>query len=458
MVRIRFLIALWLAKLSIIALKITKHNGTHYPGKLAIRICPEFLKYVGKPKRTVAVTGTNGKTTVTNMICDILELSGLRVLSNRTGSNINSGVATSLLAACSIFNRPRHDIAVLEIDERSSLRIYPYVKPDIVVVTNLFRDSIMRNAHPQYIADFLTRSIPAGTQLLLNADDLIAGSVAPANARKYFGIEKMPSDLTECHNLINDIRVCPRCSGELRYEYLRYHHIGKAFCADCGFHSPDYDYTASDVDTEKMTMTVSDSGGSREYKLLSDSIFNIYNMVTVIALLRELGMSHEEIGGYMERVGIVSTRYQVEQVGDVRLVMQMAKEKNALACSRAFDYVSSQQGEKELFLMMNCLGDVTHWSENVSWLYDCDFEFLNKDDITHIVATGARAKDYRLRLLLAGVPDEKIDCIRDEFEATEHLRFTPGQSVYMFYGTDSLALAFRVREKVVKLAKEAAGK
>ena len=134
------------------------------------------------------------------------------------------------------------------------------------------------------------------------------------------------------------------------------------------------------------------------------------------------------------------------------------KEKNALACSRAFDYVAGREGTKELVLMMNCLGDVKHWSENVSWLYDCDFEFLNRPDIRCIVATGARALDYRLRLLLAGVPEEKIVCIEDEMEAVTHLPFTPGDQVYLFYGTDSLVFAQKVRARLAELAKEAAAK
>ena len=71
--KLRFLLALWLGKLSIPALKITHHNGTDFPGSLAVRLCPDFLRYVGKPKTIVAVTGTNGKTTVSNMLNDILE-------------------------------------------------------------------------------------------------------------------------------------------------------------------------------------------------------------------------------------------------------------------------------------------------------------------------------------------------------------------------------------------------
>ena len=185
--KLRFLLALWLAKLSVPALKITRHNGTDFPGSLALKLCPDFLRYVGKPGTIIAVTGTNGKTTVSNLLTDILEEDGKKVLSNRSGSNITSGISTALLRGCDLLGRAKsYDMAVLEVDERASVRIFPYVKPDYVVVTNLTRDSIMRNAHPGYIADILTRSIPQTAAMILNADDLITCGVAPENRRVYF--------------------------------------------------------------------------------------------------------------------------------------------------------------------------------------------------------------------------------------------------------------------------------
>jgi hypothetical protein len=106
--------------------------------------------------------------------------------------------------------------------------------------------------------------------------------------------------------------------------------------------------------------------------------------------------------------------------------------------------------------MMNCIHDQQHWSENVTWLYDCDFEFLNKENITRIVATGPRAKDYRLRLLFAGVPDEKIRCTLNEMDAPTLLEYNSGESVCLFYGTDALDLVYRVQGKIIDLAEEAA--
>ena len=455
--KLRFLFALWMAKLSIPALKITRHNGTDFPGSLALRLCPDFLRYIGKPAHIIAVTGTNGKTTVSNLLTDILEASGRRVLSNRAGSNISSGISTALLKGCDLLGRPKQvDLAVLEVDERSAPRIYPHVKPEFVVITNLFRDSIMRNAHPDYIAGILTRHIPKSAKMILNADDLISAGVAPENERVYFGIDRLSSDVTECINLLNDMRICPKCSGKLNYEYLRYHHIGRAVCADCGFASPESQYLAQDLDFENGTLTLREGEDAFPYRLVNDSLFNIYNMVSVIAVLRQLGFSHSEIREQMDKVSILGTRLSREQVADVGIVMQMSKDKNALACSRNFDYIRSIPGPKELVVMMNCMGVAKSWSENPSWMYDTDFEFLNQDSITRLVCAGPRCRDYRLRLLLAGIPEEKIFVEEDEFKALELLELNAGEDVYILYGVDGMPLAFRVkaRLKEMLLAKE----
>lgn len=453
---IRFIIALWVGKGARAALRLLRRNATYFPGYVALKLCPDFMGRVGKPKKIIAVTGSNGKTTVSNLLNDVLTGEGHRVLNNQLGSNVAAGIATSLLYGSGFFGKAKYDMAVLEVDERSSRRIYPYVKPDYLVITNLFRDSPMRNAHPQYIAGFIEGTVPKTTRLILNADDLISSRICPDNPRVYFGLDRMATDVTECINHINDVQICPVCSGELIYEYRRYHHIGRAHCRDCGFESPDSDYFATDIDTEAMTMTVSDQDVKESFGLLSDSIFNIYNMVTVIATLRELGLSFDAIKAGLEKTKIVETRFNAQKAGDVTVVMQMSKDKNALAGSRAFDYISGLPGDKEIILMMNCLHDQEHWSENVTWLYDCDFEFLNKDNIRRIVATGPRAKDYVLRLLLAGVPADRIRCTASEMDAPALLAYTPGESVCLFYGTDALDLVYRVQGRIKKLAEEAA--
>ena len=448
--KIRFFIALWAAKASIIALKITRHNGTNFPGVVALKICPKFLKYVNKPAKIVGVTGTNGKTTVCNLAIDMFKADGRKVLDNSMGSNINSGISTSFINGVNIFNKCKYEEALIEIDERSAPVLFPYFTPDILLINNLTRDSIMRNGHPEYIGRILTEEMPKSTKLLLNGDDLIASNISPDNERAYFGIKKMDTDVTECINLINDMRICPKCNSILEYEALRYHHIGKAYCPVCGFKSPECKYEGIEVDVPNMTVKIRDNEGEYTYRLLNDSVFNIYNVVAVVSLFRELGYTQERIAELLEKIEIVKSRFSETEVGRYTIVRQMSKDKNALGASRAFDYVSSRPGNKELILMMNCLGDTHHWSENVCWLYDADFEFLNKEDIKNIVVTGPRAKDYYLRLKIAGVSDDRITFVEKELEAPKALKLDADESIYVFYGTDSIVLANNVIKNIEK--------
>ncbi|MCQ2081551.1 MAG: MurT ligase domain-containing protein [Lachnospiraceae bacterium] len=460
MSKLKFLLGLWAGKLSVPALKITHHNGTDYPGQLAVKFCPDFLKYIGRPKKLVIITGTNGKTTVNNMLIDILEDNGLKVFNNRAGSNITTGISTVFIKGSNIFGKLKKlDLAVLEVDERSAPKIYPYLNPDYVVITNLSRDSILRNAHPQYIADVLTKAIPENTKMILNADDLISGNVALNNKRAYFGINKLPEDENNTYDgLLNDMQICPKCAGKLKYNYIRYNHIGNAVCEDCGFNSPIADYAITAIDYENEKMTVEENGEKYIYPLITDSMFNIYNLITVISIGRELGLTHEELIKSMSKTKIPGSRHSEDKAGSIRLITQMAKEKNASATTRAFDYVSKIDGPREVLLMMNCLNDTKHWSENPCWMYDTDFELLAQDGIKKIICAGARNTDYRLRLLMAGVPDSKIVCCESEMEAATKLSYDKNDIICLFHGVDSTKLAMEVKAKILELASSKEGK
>ena len=63
---LKFYIALWGAKAGTVLLKILRKNATYFPGKFAITVCPDFIARIDKPETVIAVTGTNGKTTVCN--------------------------------------------------------------------------------------------------------------------------------------------------------------------------------------------------------------------------------------------------------------------------------------------------------------------------------------------------------------------------------------------------------
>ena len=154
---------------------------------------------------------------------------------------------------------------------------------------------------------------------------------------------------------------------------------------------------------------------------------------------------------------ISGTRYGRTEIGDSAVYTMLAKDKNAFAGSRVFDYISGLPGKKEIVIMNSCQWDQVHWSENICWLYDCDFELLNKDDITNIVVCGPRVKDLKLRLLLAGVPENRISCAENELDAPEKLVLERGSDVYVLYGTDSISLGNTVADRIKTKIKEKGG-
>ena len=443
-----------MAKIAILALKITKHNGTNFPGVVALRICPDFIKLIKKPKKIIVVTGTNGKTTVSNLINDTFNYLKVDVLNNSLGSNINTGIATSLIYGVSLFNKEKYELGVFEIDERSAPRIYPYMDIDYLIITNLSRDSLVRNAHPEYIASLIEKYVKKDTKLILNADDLLSCRIAKDNKRVYFGIEKMYGDTNICNNIINDIEICPICHHKLSYEYLRYSNIGKVYCQHCGFKSPEYDYSFKDVDINKMEVTFKTDDGARKLRLFNESIFNIYNELILFSLLKELGYSLDIIEDVSKHIDIVKSRYNSEIINDIEVIMQMAKDKNGYACSRAFEYIVTQPKNKEIVLMMNCTRDDKAWSELVCWLYEGDFELLNRENIIHFVTYGKRGLDYRMRLREAGIDDQKITVCKGLNDIPESLWLKKGSAVYVLYGSDSVEEGFEVAKAIKKHIKE----
>ena len=145
--KIRFVFALLVGKLAEWALRVLAGRGSNTPGVIMLKLCPDALARFQMPPTVICVTGTNGKTSTSNLVTNILRSAGKTVVNNSKGSNMAPGLVTALAANCTLGGRVKADAAVLEVDERSSQYIYRYFTPDYLLCTNLFRDSIKRNGH-----------------------------------------------------------------------------------------------------------------------------------------------------------------------------------------------------------------------------------------------------------------------------------------------------------------------
>ena len=456
---LKFLIAFFAGKCAKILLKLLGKRATHFPGKLALKICPDFLRYIGKPKNIICVTGTNGKTSTCNMIEDCLRQDNIKVLDNSFGSNTLPGICATFIDGVNLFNKPVFDTCVLEVDERSSLHIYKYVTPTYFICSNLFRDSVMRNAHTEFIFSMINDYLPSSTKLILNGDDVISSRLGKGvnETRIFFGVDKLENEQTEDHNIINDGRACPECGAKMIFDFKRYHHIGKAHCSRCDMTSPVSDYVVKSVDEKAMTMTVSLRGKEYIFPMINEAIFNIYNEVSVIALLTEYGFEPEKIASFMKNLHITSTRYNETQAGDVRVICTMLKGYNPIACSRNCHTALIREGRKAVFFMVDDIHNEQDDSESITWHYEADYEALNDDSITHIFASGPRSLDVKYRLLLAGIPEEKITVGRHEADVIEKMNLDDTDSLLIFYDMHRYdKLEKEVKPAIVKkFAKEA---
>lgn len=429
----RFYLALYGAKLASKMLTLMHRNGTHTPGVVALKICPDFLKRMDKPQTIIGITGTNGKTTTANMINDILADQGYTPVNNRSGSNILGGVVTTLISSINLKGKTVNNLAVIEFDERSSRLIYPYVHPTYLLCTNLFRDSYKRNAHSEFIFDILNEYIPESTTLILNGDDMTSARLGDKNKRVYFGVEPQKNEELWQDNIIQDTPLCPVCSSRLDYDFRRYHHIGRLHCTNCDFTSPAPKYNVAKINENTGRITMNIDGKSTDFKMVGNSVTDAYNLAGVIALLSEFGIDKEKLRESVEKLEIVKSRYDEETIGGKHVIMSVAKGQNAIACSRVFDTIRTHSGKKAVVLMLDDLGDAQETSENIAWIHDVDFELLNDESVVQIVCSGARNLDYRVRLLMAGISPDKITCVQKEADAAASVDLDKVDTIFLLY-------------------------
>ena len=259
-------------------------KGSSMPGKFALKICPDILKRVQLPPHIIAVTGSNGKTSTVEMIATVLRAQGKNVIYNAEGSNQVEGVTTLILTHATLGGRVNADVLLLESDERYAAHSFKYFHPTEFVITNLYRDQLTRNGHPESVFDAILPALHPDTELILNADDPLSSCFAIGHEKvKWFGLNHCATDTEAPTGVYHDGAYCPVCHAPMEYDYVHYNHIGAYRCTKCGHARPKPDYAATALNLTEGALTLD---GRFTVKLAFRSIYNVYNILAAYAACR----------------------------------------------------------------------------------------------------------------------------------------------------------------------------
>lgn len=398
------------------------NRSTNLPGNVAIKICPNFFAKIQFTGKVIAVTGSNGKTTTSNMIAFMLREAGYSVVNNVEGANLSGGIATTLLSKCSLKGVMDYDYVVFEVDERFARIIFRQFAPDIMLVTNLVRDQVVRNGHPDIIMEKLNQGIAPSVKLVLNANDPISSELAPNNAVVYFGAEKTEYSTQTSQNITQDCKVCPHCFHHLHYNFYHYNHIGEYICENCNYQMKKADYYASAIDFNAGSFRVNDIPLKTKYTTL----FNMMNTTAAIATCVQAGLELARACEMASRFQVSKERYDEFDFHGRKTVLMLTKQ-NSVSLDQSISFALLQPEQKTILLYVNNV--IYTENKDISWLYDVSFERL-KDQADHIVCGGSRAYDLAVRLKLAHIDMKKVSVQTDAKKLKEIIIQTRG-SIYI---------------------------
>ena len=399
-------------------------KGSSLPGQYALKICPDVLGRVKLPGCIIAVTGSNGKTSTVEMIAAILRASGKTVVYNEEGSNQIEGVTTLILCSSSLSGRMRGDVLLLESDERYARRSFRFFHPTHFVITNLYRDQLTRNGHPEWVYDAILPAIHPDTTLVLNADDPLVSCFARDHGRvKWFGLEECSISTKDHRGVYHDGARCPLCGGPMDYSCYHYEHIGHYRCRSCGHcrHDPDFAVTALDLPAGTLTLD-----GETEISLAFKSIYNVYNILAAWSVCSLAGADRETMAKVINNYVLKNGRMVQFTLGGHHGTLLTSKHENSVAYDTNLGYIARTEEPCRVLIIVDAISR-KYFTGETSWLWDIDFDLLNRDHVEKVILCGKYVNDLALRFDYTGIPPERIVCYDAVAQAAGALAEDGGQ-------------------------------
>jgi lipid II isoglutaminyl synthase (glutamine-hydrolysing) len=383
-------------------------GGSALPGLIAERLDPDSLhKLAGHLPKVVVITGTNGKTTATKMLVEILRQEGRQVLSNESGSNLTRGLLSSLVNQASLSGNLPAETGVFEVDEATMPAACAALRPDLVVVMNLFRDQLDRYGELDTTAAMVGRGLSQlnlGATIILNADDPLVASLskyAPAGVEvMYFGVEDSKLERLP-HDFAADSTSCPNDGHSLIYSKNFFGHMGHYDCpeGDFGRPVPSFALIEAGSGTKVKQALAGNQAEPNEValRLPLPGLYNAYNALAVLGAALSLGISIKTASRALERVTAAFGRVERVQYRGRQLCLLLIK--NPTGFNQVIQtFFSAAAALPNIMIAIN---DNFADGRDVSWLWDVGFEELKVRQ--PVIASGIRATDLAVRLKYAEI-------------------------------------------------------
>ena len=388
-------------------------RGGSLPGTIALKLDPRILSKFHMPKIVVMVTGTNGKTTTSNLIVEALSACGLKTIGNRRGDNLREGIVTLLCANADRHYKVQADAVVLEVDELTVSRVFKDLSVTTFVVNNFFRDQLDRAGEMETIVRRI-ESILDDYQghLILNADDpnvvRLADKALQASVH-FYGVDKTEHSLVQSHEA-SEGKFCPRCQSPLIYEYYQYSHIGRFHCEKDDFGNNPLEIEVSHYDEQAGTFTVDDT----VYPAFQNAIYAIYNCAAVLCVLKVNQLPLSKAAQVFSSFTLKEGRNEEFDLGK-KCILNLIK--NPTGANEVMKYINTFDYSRNILIILN---DHVQDGKDVSWIWDAQFEMLMNEKTDIIICSGSRAYDMALRLKYAGF--EHFEIIEDVGAAAARLK------------------------------------
>ena len=390
--------------------KILHKDNGNMLGKIVKKLSPDILKSIKIDCPVIAVTATNGKTTTNNAIRYMLEQNGKKVVSNREGNNMETGIITTLIKSCTLTGKIKADFVTFEVDESYVPIVFKKIPLNTLVVLNFFRDQLDRNGEVESLILKINEFLKTyDGNLVLNNDDPNVARLGRANENNknvyYFSVDKYKY-ATEEQSEAGEGKFCPFDKTRLEYEYYQYSHIGKFKCPKCGYGEENLYTKVENVDLDAKTFKEEDIS----YEFLANNIYTIYNYAAVISVAKLYDLDAKEA---IKTFKLDNGRAENVKINGCETIINLAK--NPTGANVSLRTLNEDKEEKELLFVLN---DNSADGHDVSWIWDINF---NVQNVTRIVTAGTRAYDMAIRIKTSGFDENKIEPYLDLKEAVQAL-------------------------------------